>query len=163
MSISLEYCSESRISSFYSALDSVAREQIYIEMIQAPDFSKFEDFIKKQIINNWPAYFEVDGDRVVGWADVTPSANPRLAHRGGLGMGVIASHRKQGLGRRLLDAVVEHSKRIGLEKIELSVYTENLSAIALYQSAGFEKKGLIKRYRKLEGRYFDCLSMAKFL
>ena len=51
----------------------------------------------------------------------------------------------------------------GLEKIELSVYEDNLPAVALYEKFGFVHEGLIRKYRKLEGRYFDAHIMAKFL
>lgn len=67
-------------------------------------------------------------------------------------MGLISEYRERGLGSRLLSAVIDHSKSFGLEKIELSVYTSNKSAIALY-----------KKFRKLDGQYFDCLAMGKFL
>ena len=78
-------------------------------------------------------------------------------------MGVVKTHRGHGLGSQLMEAALAHSKKIGLEKIELTVYTENFAAIALYKKMGFANEGLVKKYRKLDGRYFDCLAMAKFL
>jgi putative acetyltransferase len=60
-------------------------------------------------------------------------------------------------------AALEHSKKFGLEKVELQVYTSNLPAIALYKKQGFEQEGIIKNFRKLDGQYFDCLAMGKFL
>lgn len=47
--------------------------------------------------------------------------------------------------------------------MELSVYTSNVAAIALYRKFGFEEEGVQLRYRKLDGEYFDVLNMAKFL
>lgn len=117
------------------------------------------EFIGKMIAKDWPAYYALDGDKVVGWADISPFNNPRLAHRGSLGMGIISGYRGRGLGTQLLKAALEHAKKIGLEKVELTVYTDNAGAIALYRKLGFEDEGLIKHYRKLDGRYFDCLAM----
>ncbi|MBP9708242.1 MAG: GNAT family N-acetyltransferase [Oligoflexales bacterium] len=68
-----------------------------------------------------------------------------------------------GLGSKLLASVLDHAKKFGLEKVELHVYTSNLPAVALYKKFGFEQEGLIKKYRKLDGEYFDCLAMGKFL
>ncbi len=78
-------------------------------------------------------------------------------------MGLLESHRGQGLGTRLLQSALEHAKKIGLEKVELSVYSENLAAIALYKKIGFQQIGFINNYRKLENRYFDCIEMEIFL
>jgi ribosomal protein S18 acetylase RimI-like enzyme len=83
--------------------------------------------------------------------------NPRQGHRGGLGMGLIPEFRGQSLGSQLLLAVLDHSKRFGLDKVELHVYTSNVAAIALYKKFGFEQEGLIKKYRKVDGQYFDYL------
>lgn len=62
-----------------------------------------------------------------------------------------------------MEKVIDKTKEFGLEKIELHVYTTNDPVIALYKKFGFEEEGVIKKYRKLDGEYFDCLSMAKFL
>jgi len=78
-------------------------------------------------------------------------------------MGLLPEFRVQGLGSKLLGSVLDHSLKFGLEKVELNVYTSNIPAIALYRKFGFEQEGLIKKYRKLEGEYFDCISMGKFL
>jgi len=157
------YPAELYLKSFHEALDSVAREQIYIEMIEAKPFDEVAAFQRKLITNNWPVYYAVDGCRVVGWADITPAANPRLAHRGFLGMGLIKDFRGRGLGTQLLTKVLKHSKDIGLEKVELSVYTDNLAAISLYKKCGFKEIGVVKHYRKLNERYFDCVEMELFL
>lgn len=163
MSVQIIYPTEKYFASFHQALSKVASERIYIEMIEAPPLEKVSAVQAELIGKNGPVYYAVDGDRVVGWCDVFPYSNPRLSHRGGLGMGLIPEYRGQGLGSKLLLAVVDHSKRFGLEKIELNVYTSNTSAIALYKKFGFEDEGLIRKYRKLDGQYFDCLSMGKFL
>jgi ribosomal protein S18 acetylase RimI-like enzyme len=157
------YAEERYLQSFHKALDTIARERIYIEMIEAPAFEKTLDFFQKQITGNFPVYYAIENDKVVGWADVTPAANPRLSHRGFLGMGIIESHRGKGLGSQLLTACLDHAKKIGLEKVELAVYSTNTPAIALYKKSGFEQMGYVKNYRKLDGKYFDCLEMEKYV
>jgi ribosomal protein S18 acetylase RimI-like enzyme len=163
MSVQIVYPSEKYFSSFHEALSTVASKRVYIEMIEAPPLEKVSGFQRDLIGKNGPVYYAIDNDRVVGWCDVFPFNNPRQSHRGGLGMGLIPEYRGQGLGSKLLSSVIEHSKQFGLEKIELNVYTSNTSGIALYKKFGFEQEGLIKKYRKLDGQYFDCLAMGKFL
>ena len=163
MTVQITYPSARYFPSFHGALGAVAREQEYIEMIEPPPLDKVSQFQADLIAKNGPVYYAVDGERVVGWCDVFPFKNPRLAHRGGLGMGLLPDYRGKGLGSQLLKAVLAHAARSGLEKVELNVYTTNLPAIALYEKFGFEREGLIRKYRKLGERYFDCIAMGKFL
>ena len=100
---------------------------------------------------------------VIGWCDIRKKDNPRHSHRGELGMGVLKNYRSKGIGSRLLDETLRHAKKCEIEKVELGVYTGNKLAIDLYKKFGFQQEGLIRNYRKLDGTYFDCLVMAKFL
>ena len=150
-------------ASFHETLSIVAKERIHIEMIDAPPLEKVVAFQSSLIAVNGPVYYAIAGDRVVGWCDLFPEENPRQRHRGTLGMGLLSEFRRQGLGSALLASVLDHAKNFGLEKAELQVYTSNLPAIALYEKFGFEREGLIRRYRKLDGCTYDALAMAKFL
>src|SRR6185437_15257984 len=137
------YPSEPLLKSFHKTLDQVAKEQIYIEMIEAKPFEDIATFQRTLIANNWPVYYAVSGGQVIGWADITPSSNPRLAHRGFLGMGLIKDFRGKGLGTQLLTKALQHAKEIGLEKVELSVFTDNAAAIGLYRKCGFREIGIV--------------------
>lgn len=163
MTIEVIYPTEELIPSYWQALSVVAKEKIYLEMIEAPSLANVLSFQKKLIGLNGPVYYAVDGKTVVGWVDIFPLDNPRLSHRGGLGMGLVPEARGKGVGSELMVRVLDHAKTFGLEKVELNVYSENKNAIALYKKFGFEQEGYFKHYRKLEGRYFDCIAMAKFL
>lgn len=159
----IEYASIDLIPSFHRALGAVARERIFLEMIEAPPLARVAIHQSELITRNGPVYYAVEGNRVVGWVDISPKESPRQAHRGTLGMGLVEEFRGQGLGSKLLKEVLAHAKRFGLEKVELQVYSNNQPAIALYRKFGFEDEGLLRHYRKLDGIYFDCLTMAKFL
>lgn len=157
------YANEKYFESFYQTLTAVAKERIYIEMIEPPPFEKVCGFQKSLISKNGPVYYAISNDKVVGWCDAFPEDNPRQSHRGSLGMGLLPEFRGQGIGSQLLKAVLDQAKKFGLEKIELNVYSSNAPAIALYKKLGFEQEGLIKKYRRLDGEYFDCLIMGKFI
>lgn len=151
------------IPSFRECLDRVAREQIYIEMIEAPALDVVMDFQVPALKLGVPIFYAIHEAEVIGWCDIFPETNPRQKHRGNLGMGLDKDFRGQGLGQRLLEKTLHQAKVYGLEKVELTVYTSNLNAIALYEKNGFVREGLIQKYRKLNERYFDCLQMGKFL
>lgn len=63
-------------------------------------------------------------------------------------IGVAANQRGRGLGNDLLSAFIEASHSRGFKSIALSVEEENISAISLYERAGFR---LINTFT--EGRY----------
>lgn len=163
MSIKIIYGDIKYIDSFHEALSYVANEKLFIEMIEAPPIEKVKGFQEDLISKNYPVYYALDNEKVIGWCDVFPEENPRLKHRGALGMGLLPGYRGKGIGSLLLEKVIERAKAVDLEKIELHVYTTNSPAIALYKKFGFVEEGVIKKYRKLDGEYFDCLVMALFL
>lgn len=61
-------------------------------------------------------------------------------------LAVAESHRGRGLGRRLLDEVMDQAREAGVEKLYLEVRESNAAAIHLYRSAGFEEVGRRKKY-----------------
>lgn len=161
--VEIIYGNKIYFTSFHETLDIVAKERIYLEGIEAPNIERVSQFQSALIAQNAPVYYAIQNDRVVGWCDISLHDNPRMKHRGSLGMGVLPTFRGQGIGSKLLDKSLEHAKKLGLEKIDLHVYTSNVKAIALYKKYGFIQEGLHKNYRKLDGQTFDSLSMGKFL
>jgi len=63
-------------------------------------------------------------------------------------LGVDSSARGQGLGRALLLAFLESARKLGFNKVGLSVETDNEAARAVYSQAGFT---VVNTFR--EGRY----------
>lgn len=163
MSIQIVYGDECYFESFFTVLDSVAHEKIYLELISAPAKEDVFEFQRKLITQKAPVFYAVEGEQVVGWIDIVPLANPRMSHRGTLGMGLKMGYRGKGLGSQLMEKALSYARSIGLEKIELRVYSTNLQAIELYKKFGFKQVGVIHKYRKFEGQYFDAILMEVFL
>lgn len=163
MSIRIVYGDECYFESFFTVLDSVARERIYLEMIEAPSKEEVFEFQRKLIHQKAPVFYAVEGDQAIGWIDIVPLKNPRMNHRGTLGMGIAQDYRGKGVGSQLMEKALAYAKSFGLEKVELHVYSTNTQAIELYKKFGFKESGAIAKYRKLEGRYFDSLFMEVFL
>src|SRR6266481_5062879 len=78
------------------------------------------------------------------------------------GMYVRPAARSSGLGRRLVEAVVNHaSERV--EQLQLSVVAANDDACRLYRSMGFSEYGREMKALKQDGRYYDEILMVRFL
>lgn len=163
MTVEIVYISRDLIVPWRAAVEAVAAERKFLARVSLPPFDPENNFALKMIEHNWPMYCAVTGNELVGWADITPSDIPECAHRGTLGMGVIAPYRGKGIGSRLLEACLAHAPKSKLEKVELSVYTNNAPAIALYRKHGFAEIGVIKDYRRLDGVTYDDLLMERFL
>jgi ribosomal protein S18 acetylase RimI-like enzyme len=163
MTVDIVYIRKDLILGWRAACEAVAAERIHLGRVVLPPFDPERSFPLKMIENDWPMYCALAGSDVVGWADVTPSDIPECAHRGTLGMGVVASHRGAGIGGRLLEACIAHAPRSKITKIELTVFTSNTAAIALYRRHHFTEIGVIRDYRRLDGVTYDALLMERWL
>jgi ribosomal protein S18 acetylase RimI-like enzyme len=149
------------IHGYRAAVEAVAAERVHLGRITLPPFDPENPFPLRLIANDWPTYCAIDGDVVAGWADIVPSDIPECRHRGTLGMGLLADYRGQGLGRELLAACLLHAPRAGIETVELTVYTSNVAAIAVYKRFQFVEYGRIRDYRRVDGVSYDAVLMSK--
>jgi RimJ/RimL family protein N-acetyltransferase len=163
MAIEIRPARAGDIPSTRACLDVVARERRYIAMLEAPPLDSSRTFWGTVIEKGWPFEIAVDGERVVGWCDITQEHHIVHRHVGVLGIGLLPEVRGRGIGRRLLTATLDDARRFGLERIELSVYATNTRAQRLYEQLGFVVEGVRRRHRKLDGAYEDNILMALLL
>ena len=105
----------------------------------------------------------VDGE-IVGNLGLTRLVRARRAHVGEIGMGVRDRWQGKGIGSALLKAALDLADNwLALRRIELTVYTDNERAIALYRRFGFEIEGTHRAFAVRDGRYVDALSMARIV
>lgn len=101
--------------------------------------------------------------RVVGSAGLHP-VGPALRRRHVmmLGISVAPEAQGQGVGRALMQALIDYADRWAqVLRLELQVYADNHRAIALYESLGFRHEGRHVGYALRDGQYVDSLSMAR--
>ena len=63
-----------------------------------------------------------------------------------ISMWVAPSHRRHGVGKRLVDAVLDWARSRGAKQITLEVTTTNVSAIRFYESLGFVRTEKVSPY-----------------
>ncbi|WEX77745.1 GNAT family N-acetyltransferase [Sinorhizobium numidicum] len=103
---------------------------------------------------------ELEG-RIVGIAGLHRHKG-RRQHAAELGMSVHDDYRRRGIGKALLNELVDAADRwLGISRVELTVFTDNEAAIALYRQAGFVKEGVLKSYALRDGVLADVLAMAR--
>jgi ribosomal protein S18 acetylase RimI-like enzyme len=100
-----------------------------------------------------------DGE-LVGTAGFSIQQGQPNAHKGRLfGMYVRSSSRNLGVGRLLLNAVLDVARK-NVELIQLSVVRENRPARRLYESAGFLEFGVEIKASKYGDKHYDEALMA---
>ena|GEM_PF-138583 len=109
---------------------------------------------------------EVEGNgesMLVGSAGmVTVSDDPRESHVASLGLGVHDRWQGLGVGRRLMDALLDHADHWAhYSRVELQVYVDNEPARRLYTSLGFVEEGVIRDSAMRDGGYVDSVLMAR--
>ncbi len=69
--------------------------------------------------------------------------------------------RGKGYGSEAMKLMLDYAFGVlGLERVELDVYTENVRAIRCYEKAGFIKEGTRRHATIVNGKYTDVLMMA---
>lgn len=100
--------------------------------------------------------------RIVGILTLEGNARPRMRHAAELGVSVLKDYWRQGIGRALMGAALGWAESSPvLRKVFLMVHHENRRAIDLYLKLGFMQEGVHSKVLYVEGRYHDCLYMAR--
>ena len=94
------------------------------------------------------------GEELVGDASLSSLAR-RMSHRGKIGISVVKSAWHQGVGTRLMEALIRYARAAGLEILNLEVRKDNERAIGLYRKFGFRSIGTFPHYLKVNGVYGD--------
>jgi L-phenylalanine/L-methionine N-acetyltransferase len=104
---------------------------------------------------------ELNG-QVVGSAGLHLAPQLRRRHCAHLGISVDSKAQRQGVGLALMQALCDYADGWAqVLRIELTVFVDNLGAIALYERCGFRVEGTHRAYAMRDGVYADVLAMAR--
>lgn len=103
------------------------------------------------------------GEELAASAGVFPvGRSPRRRHCAGVGVSVAATWQGRGLGGEMFRRLLDWSDNwVGYLRLELTVFTDNAPAIALYRKFGFEIEGTHRAYALRAGVFADVHHMAR--
>jgi phosphinothricin acetyltransferase len=138
---------------------------------ELPDWEKWDSSHRKDC--RLVAVDELDEDKaehltplaefkVLGWAALSPVSSRRV-YRGvaEVSVYVAAAARGRGVGKALLEALVQESEGNGLWSLQAGIFPENTASIELHKSCGFHKVGIRRRIGKLGDRWRDVLLLER--
>jgi L-amino acid N-acyltransferase YncA len=104
---------------------------------------------------------ELDGT-VAGWAALSP-ASARHCYRGvgEVSVYVAEEARGAGLGRTLLEELVERSEQAGYWTLTAGVFPENEASVRLHHACGFREVGVRERLGELRGVWRDVILLER--
>jgi len=99
-----------------------------------------------------------DGETVLGWAALSP-VSKRHVYRGVAEVTVYVSEnaQRQGIGRALLEALIDDSEKNGIWTLQASIFPENAASVHLHLRCGFREVGRRERIAMLNGVWRDTL------
>jgi phosphinothricin acetyltransferase len=100
----------------------------------------------------------------IGWASLN-AFNPRRAydHVADLSVYIERAWRGRGVGRLLLERLLELGRELGYHKLVLAAFPINRAGIALYERCGFREIGVYREQGMLDDRWVDVVVMERLL
>lgn len=94
---------------------------------------------------------------LVGLIGMNREQRPSVSHKASLwGFFVLPPHRQRGIGRTLLTEIVSLAKTMpSLRQIRAGVSTSSGEALSLMERSGFQKFGLERDARQVDGHFHD--------
>ena len=130
-------------------------------------FGSTYDFEKDQSLERYTGWLTISAvfgayqnSELIGTASFTQLSGQKDSHKGWLrAMYVHPAARRSGAGRQLVQAIIDHARQ-KIEQLQLTVVSNNLPALRLYQSLGFQQYGLEKNALKHNNQYSDEILMS---
>ena len=104
---------------------------------------------------------ESDGE-LLGHLAINSTSKPRLKHSASFGIAVAKTSRGKGVGRFLMEYLLSYcDEQLNFTRLELEVHANNVAALALYKSFGFEVEGTKRKAVLVEDNLIDIVIMSR--
>jgi L-amino acid N-acyltransferase YncA len=124
---------------------------------EPPDWLRFD---AKFLVGH--RFVALDGDRVLGWV-ACYRVSDRAVYAGVVehSVYVLPEAAGRGVGRALLNALIESTERAGIWTIQSGIFPENRASLALHRAAGFRTIGVRERVGRHHGTWRDVILLER--
>lgn len=140
-----------------------ADERVYPDTLQLPHSSP--RLWQERLAQNLPGQHHLVAcyrGNVVGHLALEVEQRPRRSHVATFGLSVAPLHQGKGVASALMREMINLCDNwLRVERIELTVYSDNAAAVRLYQKFGFETEGRATQFALRNGKYVDAYYMAR--
>jgi RimJ/RimL family protein N-acetyltransferase len=167
LEVNIRQISENDAERVLCLINSIASERLHILMTpedlrkMIPDIEAEKNWIRDyQKSENFMLVAECR-HKIIGCISVKAGQMSLCRHVATLGLSVIEAYRGFGLGKTLSRFAIEWcQKEPAIEKLSLSVFADNTTAIRLYKKLDFIEEGRqVKAIKRSPGKYVDCIMM----
>jgi phosphinothricin acetyltransferase len=103
-----------------------------------------------------------DQDEILGWAVIFKFSSRKVySGVGDVSIYIKESARGKGIGKKLLDALIEESEKQGYWTLQSKIFPNNTASINLHLKCGFRKVGIREGLGKRKGKAQDILLMER--
>jgi phosphinothricin acetyltransferase len=104
----------------------------------------------------------IENDEVVGWAALTPVSG-RCVYAGvaEVSVYVAAQARGKGVGKLLLEKLIEESEHNNIWTLQSGVFPENIASLKVHEQTGFRQIGLREKIGKMKGTWRDIVLLER--
>ena len=111
---------------------------------------------------DYPILVGDDNGLVVGWASLSKwSDRCGYSHAAEISLYVDEKHQGKGIGRKLLQAIVQEGQKAGLHTVIARIAEGSEASINLHKSVGFEHIGTMKEVGRKFGKRLDVHLLQK--
>lgn len=105
-----------------------------------------------------------DSNQVLGWASLNVF-NARCCYSGVVDLSIYIERemRGKGLGKTLMQSLIDTAREQGFHKLVLSTFKFNEGGQKLYRAMGFREVGTYMQHGILDGKWVDVTVMEKLL
>jgi ribosomal protein S18 acetylase RimI-like enzyme len=161
----VRYLQESDLDSMLVYINKLSQERTFIrfqgEVISIEEEKKFVDHMIEGIQNRKAVMLvAICNGQLMGASQVSLGEKTEK-HIGLFGLSVDQAYRGEGVGTILMQNVINEAKQnlMGLEIINLHVFSKNQVAIEMYKAMGFAEYGRLPNGHKLDKGHDDCVMM----
>jgi len=114
--------------------------------------------------DRFPMLVAEHGGRILGWAGAS-SYRPRACYAGIAEVSVYldATARGQGIGRVLLESLIDSARARGFWKLVSRVFPFNTASRAVCRACGFREVGVYEKHGALDGQWLDVVIVERLI